>query len=96
MDEMKIQISEVRSLKPITFLKEGTSFQEDELYETEKDEPVPKRTFTFITCKCKLNCFKLDEASRRIIFDNFWALENWNSQTKFLRSCMIYVSNKPH
>ena len=94
MDGMGLQTVEVRPVKCVSAVERQKSRQKGDRYNTRNGKPVPERMFQFISCKCRFDCGQLDEPSRQKLFDDFWALESWNSQTVFLRSCMKYVSIK--
>ena len=46
--------------------------------------PIKKIDFQFLACKCAYNCKYLDNDTRKNIFDHYWQLESWDSQTNFL------------
>lgn len=94
MDGMGIQTMQVKKIKPISAIERQESRQRGETYITRDGKTVADRQFEFFKCKCRFDCHTLNENSRQKLFDDFWALGSWNSQTVFLRSCMIYVSNQ--
>ena len=43
-----------------------------------------KMEFEFVSCKCSYGCRDVDIDTRKILFDQFWKLGSWDSQTSFL------------
>ena len=44
------------------------------------------KRFNFLPCGCKYDCKKLDLEARKNIFQYFWNLASWDSQTAFICS----------
>ena len=46
------------------------------------------RSYKLIQCRCRNDCKQIPNSKRKEIFDNFWALGSWDSQSQFLASCV--------
>ena len=44
-----------------------------------------------LKCKCQFDCENLNLNTRKIIFDHFWLLGNWDAQTAFICSTVKQV-----
>ena len=56
-------------------------------------EICPQKEFTFHDCKCNFNCKSLTTEERKNIFEHFWKLGSWDSQTTFICSTTKQVEN---
>ncbi|CAL1538739.1 unnamed protein product [Lymnaea stagnalis] len=66
-----------------------------EEYVTRKGKLVGRKEYEPIDCKCRLNCTKnVTHDMRKLIFDQFHALADWNNQTQFIVSSVTVLDIK--
>lgn len=66
-----------------------------EEYVTRKGKVVGKKEYEPIDCKCRLNCtVNVTHNMRKLIFDQFHALADWNNQTQFIVSSVTVLDIK--
>ena len=67
--------------------------QAGEAYHTNKGKVKNNVEFEYRKCNCLFKCSThLDFDTRKSIFDWFWGLANWNSQTLFIKASVKEVS----
>ncbi|KAK6959911.1 hypothetical protein BgiMline_035085 [Biomphalaria glabrata] len=66
-----------------------------EEYVTRKGKVVGRKEYEPIDCKCRLNCtLNVTHDMRKLIFDHFHALADWNNQTQFIVSSVTILDIK--
>lgn len=66
-----------------------------EEYITRKGKIVQRKEYIPTDCQCRLDCTaKISHDVRKLIFDQFHALADWNSQTQFIVSSVTVIEIK--
>ena len=83
------KILQKRSSRGINKLKKESG----KTYVNQSRHVVPAKEFTFTNCRCILRCdSKLDEETRRDIFNRYWAMGSYTAREQYIANNCRYVS----
>lgn len=68
--------------------------QSGRAHKTVAGKLIPAKTFKFINCNCRYECIELPFIIREEIFESFWRLGNWQSQSNYIASAITICDPK--
>ena len=65
-------------------------------YYTREGKRVAEKSFIYYECSCKNKCKDVTQSKRKKIFEAFWSMNSWQSQSTFmLSSVQTYATKRP-